>query len=157
MDDPETFRMIQTRDGVVRVPRQQEGVPIRDFFANTELPQDLDRAVVYQAAGGPVVAAPDPVAWSADQDQKAQEFADRLKAQIDEKGYYKRSLESFANRLADETKYPREEMKAMIVAKFDATYQQQPFDYLQQVRAEKGLPVRGQDASLQQEQEPDYS
>lgn len=95
MDDPEQYRMIQTRDGVARVPRAQEGVPIREYFQNTELPEDIERTVVFASAAGPVLAAPDPIPWSEQHDSEAQDYADRLKAQIDEKGYYKRSLESF--------------------------------------------------------------
>jgi hypothetical protein len=119
MDDPKEFRMIQTRDGVARIPRSQEGVALRDYFQNTELPKDIDRAKVFVSGTGPVLAAPDPVPWSAEHDKEAQDYADRLKAQIDEKGYYKRSLEAFAGRLADITGYPREEMQAVIVSKFD--------------------------------------
>ena len=155
MDGPEDFRMIQTRDGVARVPRAQEGVPLREYFQNTELPEDLDRTMVYASAGGPVLAAPDPVPWSAQHDREAQEYADRLKTQIDEKGYYKRSLESFPGRLSDETGYPKTEMQAVIVSKFDGTYQQDPFDYLQKVRAEQGLPVNEQKPDMGQTHEPD--
>lgn len=155
MDDPKEFRMIQTRDGVARVPRAQEGVSLRDYFQNTELPDDLERAVVFASAGGPVLATPDPVPWSEQQDRAAQDYADRLKTQIDEKGYYKRSLESFAGRLSETTGYPKEEMQAMIVSKFDGAYQQDPFDYLQQVRAEKGLPVRSQQPEMGQSLEPE--
>ncbi|MGJ8628273.1 MAG: hypothetical protein ACSHXB_15035 [Sulfitobacter sp.] len=155
MDDPKTHRMIQTRNGVERVPRTQEGVAIRDYFQNTDLPKDLERAQVFISGTGPVLALPDPVAWSAEHDKVAQGYADKLKTQIDEKGYYKRSLETFAGRLADETGYPRDEMQAMIVSKFDGTYQQDPFDYLQGVRAAKGLPIRGNDPDLSAEQEPE--
>lgn len=155
MDDPKTYRMIQTRDGVARVPRTQEGVPIREYFKNTELPEDLDRAEVFVSGTGPVLAAPDPVPWTAQHDQQAQDYAAKLKAQIDDQGYYKRSLETFAGRLADETGYPKAEMRAMIVAKFDGSYQKDPFDYLQEVRAAKGLPVRARPAQIDQSQEPD--
>lgn len=155
MDGPEDFRMIQTRDGVARVPRTQEGVPLREYFQNTELPEDLGRTMVYASAGGPVLAALDPVPWSEQHDREAQEYADRLKALIDEKGYYKRSLESFAGRLSEETGYPKAEMQAVIVSKFDRTYQQDPFEYLQKVRAEQGLPVNEQKPDMGQTQEPE--
>jgi len=102
-----------------------------------------------------VLAAPDPVPWSEQHDREAQDYADRLKAQIDEKGYYKRSLETFAGRLSDSTGYPKAEMQAVIVSKFDGTYQKDPFDYLQQAREEKGLPVRDQKPELDQAQEPE--
>lgn len=155
MDDPKDVRMIQTRDGVARVPRNQVGVSIRDYFQNTEMPKDLDRAQVFVSAAGPVLAPPDPVPWSQDHDAAAQAYAEKLKEQIDEKGYYKRSLETYAGRLADETGYPRDEMQAVIVAKFDAAFQKDPFAYLQDVRAAQGLPVRGNDPAMTAEQEPD--
>ena len=155
MDGPEEFRMIQTRGGVARVPRTQEGVPIREYFQNTELPDDLERTVVYASAGGPVLATPDPIPWSERHDREAQDYAERLKTQIDERGYYKRSLESFAGRLSDETGYPKDEMKAVIVSKFDGTYQQDPFDYLHQTRTQQGLPVRDQNPEMSQQQEPE--
>lgn len=155
MDGPEEFRMIQTRCGVEGVPRAQEGVPIREYFQNTELPDDLERAVVYVTASGPVLAPPDPIPWSEKHNREAQDYADRLKSQIDEKGYYKRSLDSFAGRLSDETGYPKDEMKAVIVSKFDGTYRQDPFDYLQQVRAQQGLPVREQIPEMSEQQEPE--
>jgi indole-3-glycerol phosphate synthase len=37
----------------------------------------------------------------------------------------------------------------------DGTYQQDPFDYLQKVRAEQGLPVRSQDPAMGPEHEPE--
>jgi len=123
MDGPKDFRMIQTRDGVARVPRSQEGVALRDYFQNTELPKELERAQVFVSASGPVLAQPDPIPWSEQHDKAAIDYAHRIKAQIDEKGYYKRTLYTFASKLADETGYPRDEMQAVIVSKFDATFQ----------------------------------
>lgn len=157
MDDPKDTRMIQTRDGVARVPRSQVGVPIREYFQNTELPKDLDRAQVFVSASGPVLATPDPVPWSEMHEQKAQGYADALKEQIDEKGYYKRTLATFAGRLSEETGYPRQEMQAVIVSKFNATYEKDPFAYLQSVREAQGLPVRERGLDQGRSYEPDMS
>ncbi|MEP1932166.1 MAG: hypothetical protein ABJO52_20890 [Nisaea sp.] len=155
MDDPKETRLVQTRDGVARIPREQQGVPIREFFRNSELPNDLERAQVFQSETGPVLANPDPVPWTEIQDKEAQTYAENIKSQIDEKGYYSKSLSHYADRLSDATGYSKDEMKAMIVSKFDATYEQDPFDYLQGVRAEKGLPVRERTAQPEQNQEPE--
>ena len=51
--------------------------------------------------------------------------------------------------------YPKDEMKAMIVAKFDETYSQDPFDYLQQVRAEQVLPTRERDNTPSRNHDPE--
>jgi hypothetical protein len=155
MDDPKETRLVQTRDGVARIPRSQRGVPIRDFFQNTELPNELERAHVFQSPAGPVVATPDPVPWQDIHDREATEYAEKLKTQIDDKGYYSKSLTHYAERLSEETGYPKDEMKAMIVSKFDEAYQQEPFEYLQQVRADQGLPVRERDNSPQYDHDPE--
>ncbi len=154
MDDPKHTRMIQTRDGIARIPRNEEGVSIRDYFQNTELPENLDRAHVFSSASGPVLGAPDPTPWTEKQDKKVIEYADKLKAQIDEKGYYAKSLDVFAGRLSSDTGYAKDEMKAQIVARFEADHHKDPFDYLQSVREAQGLPVREQGLSQDtQEQE----
>ena len=72
MSDPKTHRMIQTRDGVAEVPRTQEGVPLKEYFQNTELPADLERAVVYVTPKGPALAKPDPVPWTEAHDRTAE-------------------------------------------------------------------------------------
>ncbi|SFO40855.1 hypothetical protein SAMN04488056_105254 [Cohaesibacter marisflavi] len=155
MDDPRETRLIHTRDGVARIPRSQQGTPLRDYFQNTELPENLEQAHVFHSANGPVLATPDPVPWQEMHDKKVQDYADRIKNQIDEKGYYSKTLSQYADRLADQTGYPKDEMKAMIVAKFDETYSHDPFDYLQQVRADQGLPVRERDNTPSREQDPE--
>lgn len=155
MDNPKETRLVQTRDGVARIPRTQQGVPVRDYFQNTELPKELDRAQVFVSPSGPVLANPDPVPWTQVHDQEAQDFADKLKEQIDDKGYYSKSLDRYAERLSETTGYPQDEMKAMIVSKFDAANGQEPYDYLQDTRLEKGLPVREREVSQEQNQEPE--
>lgn len=155
MDNPKETRLVQTRDGVARIPRSQQGVPIRDYFQNTELPRDLERAQVFASPNGPVLANPDPVEWTEAHDKDVQNYADKLKQQIDDKGYYKRSLANFADRLSDTTGYPKDEMQAMIVSSFETTHGHNPFDYLQQARAEKGLPIREREAEQGQTQEPE--
>lgn len=155
MDDPKKTRMVQTRDGVARIPRAQQGVPLQDYFQNSEMPKDLERAQVFVSASGPVLANPDPVPWTENHEKQAEGYADKLKTQIDEKGYYSRSLTNFSERLSDETGYPKDEMKAMIVSKFDAANQQDPFDYLQQVRAEQGLPTRERETEQSRDHDPE--
>lgn len=142
MDDPKTTRLLQTRDGVARIPRTQEGIPLKDYFQNVELPDNLDRAVVYVTRHGPVLAKPDPVAWNEEHDKAAEEYAEKLKSQIDERGYYAKTLNIYAGRLADSTGYSSEEMKALIVSKFETAFEKQPFEYLQESREAKGLPTR---------------
>lgn len=155
MVDPKDTRLIQTREGVAHIPRSQQGTPLKDYFQNTELPDNLEQAQVFQSANGPVVTAPDPVPWQEVHDKEAQGYADKIKAQIDEKGYYSKTLAGYADRLADQTGYPKDEMKAMIVAKFDETYNQRPFDYLQQVREEQGLPTRERDNTPSRDHDPE--
>ncbi|WP_299628369.1 hypothetical protein [uncultured Tateyamaria sp.] len=151
MDDPKETRMIQTRDGVERIPRTQIGVGLRDYFQNTELPEDIERAQVFATSRGPVLAPRDPVPWTEAHAQKVKNFAQDVKSYIDEKGSYKWKLGNCAETLSNETGYPASEMKAHIVAAFEDAQGQDPFKYLQGVRAEQGLPVRGQ------EQAPDQS
>lgn len=140
--DPKTHRNIQTREGVVAIPREEKGVPLKAYFKNADLPEDLDRAMVYTTPGGPVLARPDPVAWGEEHNEKARHYADQIKAMIDEKGYYSRTLSMYARRLADETGHDRDEMKAVIVKAFEQDYGRDPFSYLQDRRQEAGLPVR---------------
>lgn len=139
--DPKTHRMIQTREGVVAVPREQQGVPLTEYFRNADFPADLDRAVVFATAGGPVLSKPDPVAWSQEHAQKADHYATNIKSLIDEKGYYSRTLGVYAGRLAEETGHSRDEMKAVIVDAFQREHGKDPFNYLKDRRQEQGLPV----------------
>lgn len=139
--DPTTHRLIQTRDGVAAVPREQKGVPLTEYFRNADLPEDLNRSVVFATTDGPVLARPDPVAWNQEHAIKADEFAQRLKAQIDEKGYYARTLGLYAGRLADETGQQLEQMKAVIVDSFQRENGKDPFTYLKDLRQEQGLPT----------------
>ncbi len=140
--NPDTHRNLQTREGVVAIPREQKGVPLREYFKNAELPNDLERAVVYATPSGPVVARPDPVPWNEQHNEKAQNYADQIKSLIDEKGYYSRTLDIYAKRLADDTGHDRDEMRAVIVKSFEQGYGRDPFTYLQDRRQEAGLPVR---------------
>lgn len=155
MDDPKETRLIQTRDGIARVPRTQMGVPLREYLRNTDLPENLERAVIFATPGGPVAVEPDPAPWTEAHDAKVRDYAASIKEQIDEKGYYAKSLDHFAGRLARETGYPRPEMKALIVSTFDAAEGKDPFAYLQDRRAEQGLPVREQEPGMDREQEPE--
>jgi len=142
--DPKTQRHIQTREGVTSIPRSQEGVKIKEYFRNTDLPRDLDRAVVYATEKGPVVAAPDPETWSAKHDDMAREYANRLKLQIDERGYYSKTLNVFADRLSEATGHSRDEMKAVITKSFETTQGKDPYTYLSELRQSQGKPVRDQ-------------
>jgi len=146
--DPNTQRHIQTRDGVTSIPRSQQGEKLRDYFRNAELPPDLDRAVVYVTDKGPVIAAPDREAWSQKHDDMARDYADKLKQQIDEKGYYSKSLSIFADRLSDATGHSRGEMKAVIAKSFEARHGADPYTYLSEQRIAQGKPVRGQDQEI---------
>ena len=82
--NPETHRIIEGRDHTFTIPRDRQGQPLDEFFQNAQLPPDLSKAVVYQTERGPVVAPPDPVKWNQTHDQKAVQYADRIKAQIDQ-------------------------------------------------------------------------
>ena len=149
--DPNTHRMIQTREGVVAVPRTQKGIPLNEYFHNAEFPKDLNRSLVFATSSGPVLAKPDPVAWNRQHDVQASDYAERLKAQIEEKGYYARTLNLYAGRLADITGHPVEEMKAVIVNAFERDHGKDPFNYLQDRRREQGLSIReGQDVEPNQ-------
>lgn len=140
--DPTTHRMIQTREGVEAVPRTQTGVPLKEYFQNAELPADLDRAMVYVTAKGPVVARPDPEGWTQEHGERARHYAGRLREMIDEKGYYARTMDVYAGRLSDETGHPRDQMKAVIAEAFQRDHGQDPYSYLQKHRRAHGLPVR---------------
>ena len=142
--NPETHRSIQTRNGVVSIPREQKGVPLTEYFRNAALPHDLEDAVVYATQEGPVLARPDPVPWNETHTERAAQYAEQIKDLIDEKGYYARSLNAFAGRLSDDTGISRDEMKAVIAQTFERAYGQDPFTYLQERRMQAGLPVRDQ-------------
>ena len=76
-------------------------------MVNVEMPEDLERAVVYATPSGPALAKPDPKPWSNEHAKQADEHASKLKEQIDERGYYAKTLDVYAGRLADETGYNR--------------------------------------------------
>ncbi|WP_238365452.1 hypothetical protein [Mesobacterium pallidum] len=151
--DPNTHRHIQTRDGVASIPRSQQGVMLKDYFRNTELPQDLDRAMVYVTEKGPVIATPDPESWSEKHDQMARDYADKLKLQIDDKGYYSKTLNLFAERLSEATGHSRDEMKAVIAKSFETRHSTDPYTYLSEQRLAQGKPVRGQDQEIAHERQ----
>lgn len=154
MADPKETRMVQTRNGVAQVPRAQTGIPIRDYLQNAELPKNLERAVIFETASGPVALEADPIPWTHKHDEKVGYYAETLKEQIEDKGFYAKSLDRFANRLSSETGYPTEEMKATISSKFTELYGNDPFQHLQNVRAERGLPVRERQPAQDQRLEP---
>lgn len=154
-DDPNKVRLMHTRDGIARIPREQKGVPFKEYFRNTELPKDLEKAVIYATEHGPVLGRADPVPFGPEHDQKAQAFAEKLKAQIDDHGFYSGSLKRFAHSLSDETGRARDEMKALIATKFETNYGKEPYAYLQDERARKGLPVS--ERSQSQGLSPDMS
>ena len=141
-ENPETHRLLHTREGVVSIPREQKGVPLNEYFKNADLPSDLERAVVYVTKKGPVVAKPDPVPWNETHVEKVREYAARIRSIIKDKGYYSRTLNMYASRLADQTGQPRDQMKAVIVKAFEDQHGKDPFTYLQDQRQEKGLPAR---------------
>lgn len=140
--DPKTERLFQTKQGVTAVPRAQEGVPFKEYFANTEMPKDLERARVYATDKGPVLAKPDPEAWCETHQARADQFAEKLRAQIEEKGYYAKSLRLYSEQLAEQTGSEPSEMKAVIAKSFEAQTGKEPYAYLQDHRAAQGLPTR---------------
>ena len=151
---PETHRMLHTRDGVVGIPRDQKGTPVADYFANADLPDDMARAVVYDTPKGPVVGKADPVPWNEQHTAKAREYAGQIKEQIEEKGYYAKTMNVFAGRLAEQTGRSPDEVKAVIVQAFEHEHGKDPFTYLQDQRQNKGLPTR---EARQPGYEPDRS
>lgn len=144
MADPTTHRLVRTRDGVARIPRAERGVPIAEYFQNVELPSDLSRMAVFNTPSGPALATPDPMPWTQEHTKQVNDYADRLKAQIDERGYYARSLENFAERLSTATAYAQSEIQLMIIERFKEVHGKEPRSYLQERRQAQGLPVRDQ-------------
>ena len=140
--DPTTHRIIQTMDGTVSIPRKQNGVPLTEYFRNTDLPNDLERSIVYATPKGPVLSTPDPVPWNEKHNVKARDYATRIKTLIDEKGYYSKTLNMYAEKLASETGVSITDTKAVISQAFEKEYQSAPFNYLQQQRENQGLPVK---------------
>lgn len=144
MADEKPNRTLHTRDGVVEIPRSQQGVPLKEYLRNAALPEDIERSVVFVTEHGPVAAQPDPVAWGPEHDKAVADNADRLKAQIDERGYYSKTLGRMARQLSEQTAYPEDEMKAKIIGAFTRQHGQEPFAYLKTQREAQGLPVREQ-------------
>ena len=140
--DPKTHRLIQTRDGTAAVSREQQGTPLNAYFKNAELPDNLDKAVVYQTDDGPVVAKPDPVPWNEKHSERAREHAASLKELIDDKGYYRKNMNLYAERLSEETGHSCDEVKAIISDEFQSETGKSPYNYLQDHREQRGLPVK---------------
>ena len=88
--------------------------------------------------------------------EKAQGYAEKIMGQIEERGYYARTLDRYAGRLAEETGYPKEEMKAIIVSRFDQAYGRDPYSYLNEQRARRGLPTREAAPDTGHEPEPTH-
>ena len=152
--DPTKVRMIQTRSGVVDIPREQSGTPLKEYFLNTELPTDLDRAVVLMSENGPVLAKADPVPWNEQHEKMATHYAEKIMGQIEERGYYSKTLDRFAGRLSDASGYAKDEMKAIIISKFEERYGRDPFSFLQDQREAQGLPTREPSTEHSQSQSP---
>lgn len=151
--NPSSHRMIEGRDQTFVIPRDQQGQPFKEYFQNARMPADLENALVFRTEKGPVLASPDPVAWGQAHDQKAQYFADQVKTQIDEHGYYSKRLNSFAKSLSDETGHKAEETRAMIVKQFELKHGVDPYRYLANVREHQGLPVRDQQRPAQRQKQ----
>ncbi len=150
--NPTTHRTIEGPDYSINVPRNQAGVPLVEFFGNAPLPDDLKNAVVYKTDQGHVLAPRDPVALSQEHDAKAAEYATTLRAQIDEKGYYAKTMTLYAEQLSQKTGQPVQDMKAVISRNFQAETGKDPYAYLQEQRQARGLPVRQNEP--QQKQTP---
>jgi len=148
--NPNTHRMIQGRDMTYVIPRSREGVPLTEFFGNAHMPDDLHKAMVHKTENGYVLAPRDPVAWNQGHDAKASEYASALKSQIEEKGYYRKTMTLYAERLSKETGQPVDEMKAVISRNFQAETGKDPYTYLQEQRQAQGLPTQ-QSAPKQQQ------
>lgn len=140
--NPKTHRFIQTRTGSVAIPREQLGTPLSEYFTNAEFPENLGKAVVYKTDDGPVVAKADPVPWNDQHSERARGYASNIKGLIDEKGYYKKNMNLYAERLAEETGRSRDEVKVIISDEFQNAYGKTPFNYLQDYREERGLPTK---------------
>ncbi len=151
--NPETHRVIEGRDGTFVIPRDQAGQPLVEFFKNAQLPPDLNKAVVYQTDRGPVLAPPDPVKWDQLHTQKAAHYADKVKTQIDERGYYSRQLDTYANSLAKETGRQPQEVRAVISQQFEAKHGKSPYAYLTNMRQEQGLPLRNAQRQAQSQEQ----
>ncbi|MEM8615851.1 MAG: hypothetical protein AAGF20_02845 [Pseudomonadota bacterium] len=92
-----------------------------------------------------MLAPPDPEAWSPKHDAMVKDYAEKLKAQIDDKGYYSKTLTVYAGRLADATGQPVDQMKATIPKSFEAQHGKDPYTYLNEIRVAQGKPTRIQD------------
>lgn len=137
MADGEDERIVNTRDGMERIPRK-EGVPFKDYFRNAEWPRDPSRAVVHATPSGPVLAKPDPVPWNAAHDEAAQDYAKRLKWVIDKRGYYGKTLQRYTSELRDMTTEAEDQVRTRIVAAFVDIAGMEPKAYREQRDAERG-------------------
>lgn len=145
--------MIETRDGVVSVPRMQAGTPLREYLRNTQLPDDLPGSVVYETAVGPVALAPDPIPWNETHDQRVRQHAEQLQRQIDKWIKYRPMLDSFSKRLSEETPVLKSDVAARIAAQFHENTGLSLFGYQREVRMERGLDRQSNQRDLSQEPE----
>jgi len=143
--DPETHRIVQTKTGTVAVSRKQVGKPLSEFFGNVELPEDIARARVHDTPKGPLLLAAEPQGWTKEQAQRDVKHASDIKELIETKGYYARPMDRMAARMADQTGMPREDMKAVIVREFENLTGRDPYNFLNERRAEQGLPAKDRD------------
>lgn len=149
MSDPKDVRTLHGRDGVVTIPRAQQGVAFEDYFRNVKLPEDPTRMVVYVTEQGPILGDPDPVPWSEQHDRIQTDAVERLKGFIDEHGKYSARLNHSATRLARETGLAVDEAKTRIIGEFAATYGKEPYHYLDDLRAAQGLSNRQEQRATQ--------
>lgn len=152
--NPTTHRMIQTLDGTIAISREQKGIPLKEYFENIELPNNLENAVVHTTEKGLVLTPPDQIPWNEHHNEKVEQNIVRIKKTIDERGYYSKLLDSVVNNLHKETGVSVEEVKAIVSQAFEQKYEISPFNYLQQQRELQGLPTlngRSQKNTYQQE------
>lgn len=106
-------------------------------------------------AKGPVVVSPDPIVLNDMYHKKAHGHAVTVKTLIDTKGYYSKTLNASAGRLASETGHTNEEIKTLITSIFETEYSVSPYEHLQNQRKQQNLPIResnSQKHSQEQEQ-----
>lgn len=153
-NNPTTHRMVQTLDGTIAISREQKGIPLREYFENIELPDNLENAVVHTTEKGLVLTPSDLSPWNEHHNEKVKQNIVRIKRTIDERGYYSKLLDSVANNLNKETGVPVDEVKALVSYAFEAKYGISPFNYLQEQREIQGLPTlknKSQKNTYQQE------
>ena len=50
-----TYRVIHTKRTSYLIPKTQEGIPVEEHFKNSDLPESLKGAKVYETKDGPVI------------------------------------------------------------------------------------------------------